>query len=212
MAKRLKASEAAAAGPKKYPEVEKLLQVLNSIDTYKADLDAAGTAHATEWKRIDALQLEKKAVKLALTLRAMPATKRDVFLADFDWLRDKLGFDAQGNLFDLAGDGQGDAAADAHAEARGDAPPVGEGGPAKLDDRAKAGAYIDGHTAGKAGKRANENPYDGKVGAFDLAEAWCLGWTDGQAELVNEGLGGGKPARRGNGKPAPVNENAPAAA
>lgn len=174
MAKKLTASEAAAQ-PKKLPDRDKVVAIASSLDRYRQSLDDANTAHATEWKRVEALQLDKQAFKLALKLRSMEATKRDAYLGDLEFLIDVFGLKAQGNLFD--------ALDEQPAAGEGAVPPAGR----KLDDRATASAYNDGLKAGKAGKKATDNPFDGKPNGKDLAEAWADGWTDGQEELITGG-------------------------
>lgn len=194
MAKKLTAAEAAAQ-PKKLPDREKVLSVAGSIDRYRQSLDDATTAHATEWKRVEALQLDKQAFKLALKLRGMEPTKRDAYLGDLEFLIDVFGLKAQGNLFD---------GLDEKPEAEGAGQGAAPTGDRKLDDRATASAYNDGLKAGKAGKKAAENPHDGKPNAKDLADAWADGWTDGQTELVGSGLG----KAAGRGKAAAVGADA----
>lgn len=174
MAKKLTAAEAAAQ-PKKLPDRDKVVAIANSIDSYRQKVDDATTAHATEWKRVEGLQLDKQAFKLALKLRSMEPVKRDAFLGDLDFLRDVFQLGAQGNLFD--------ALDERPAAGEGAVPPTG----GKLDDRATASAYNDGLKAGKAGKKATDNPYDGKPNGKALAEAWADGWTDGQEELITGG-------------------------
>jgi uncharacterized protein (UPF0335 family) len=89
----------------KMPDAMQLAQALSEVGRLKAKVsELSGDIGQYIKTKVETINLHKGAFRLIAKLRDMDETKRSEFLAHFDHYREKIGLDAQADLFEDGGD------------------------------------------------------------------------------------------------------------
>jgi hypothetical protein len=179
MAKKSKKAEARAAAGRVL-DSRTFHRFIGDVAALKQELDDAGTAHASGWKKADPLGIHPEAAKLYCRLDKMEDTKRADFLRAFDRYREWSDWAIQPDMFDDESVMAGAMAREADGDGTDEAPERSERAPAEpgplpvTEEALKVDADLGEETAVEATEELAGAGFifaDGKQAALDGREA-----------------------------------------